>query len=415
VCVCPPNDMDGLLHVDELVSQWLAAGWDKWQAFVCLTFLDRLRARGRTADLPWRLAASSLTPIELSFISAAYKPAKTCLSQVNVSLTIESDPEPTMKLQYANGDRLRLADIDRLLEALENITETAHVFDFGELVQNLIDMCRRAVVRARPTLFNHSDLSAIQIKRVIGFGEDWSAPFDIAFQVGQHGGNQLDYPDANEYTAAQRAEAASRLQHARRIRSNHVHRCFRAIPHEIIHCLQSRYHHVDSNRFNWGSEHDASFVAGTLLRVGASWARQDDDGDGCFIAAGVLEAVLVEWLDEMVHLCPLELDDELEASYLAWRDSFGHTAPRELRGVQATLFKDRIAWEHSSNDPEILGSQLDALFKDRTGDLYQYPPPPGDALYRRATRCFKVDTQPCSSDEIDQWIVGFRSIHSLEQ
>ena len=54
-------------------------------------------------------------------------------------------------------------------------------------------------------------------------------------------------------------------------------RCLKAISHEIVHCLQSKIKQTDPEPMSWSAEHDASYLAGSLLYSAIASSRERAD------------------------------------------------------------------------------------------------------------------------------------------
>jgi hypothetical protein len=448
---------------------------DPWQALVAFTVLDRFSVShqsllaqcaasathhhhqpDREQEAAGRWDISQASKLELDLLSNANEALHSVAALYNyrpVIASCSSTSDTHQQHHYLmllrtddrhNGSHTFASthDIRAIETQLQHLVEQANRFDYRAIVESLVARCQAAVLHVRPNLFQRDDLHRIYLAPTVGFNEEWSAGYDIAFQVGLDHGNQLNYPDANTYIASQYKEAQSRILHPERVYTNHVHRCCRAIPHEITHCLQARYHHKDTNPFNWASEHDASFLCGSLFEVAASIQQSEQqqpeqqqpeqqqpeqqspsscsssnspppppppviavDGQQVLFCKGLLESVRVEWLDDLLYLHQRDCQ-ELQEAYSTWRDSFGQQAPDELSATQSTYFKDRIAFEMRSRNIDVFASQLDALFDGRTGIINHLPIPPPDALYRTvlANPDFRDAAAAVSSSDLQMWL-----------
>ena len=134
-----------------------------------------------------------------------------------------------------------------------------------------------------------SKLSTIYAQQTMPFGEEWSIPFDIAFEGGGDHGNIVAYPNANSFNQVLIDYWHNIARTPGRIYVDFFARCLKACSHEVIHCIQAKIGQVDSDPFSWSAEYDASYLSGSLMA-----AASRDPGLAHF-GLGWWEWLLLDW------------------------------------------------------------------------------------------------------------------------
>ncbi|KAL6046595.1 hypothetical protein QOT17_022122 [Balamuthia mandrillaris] len=282
----------------------------------------------------------------------------------------EAEERHLLALAQQDGVLMTKNRLLQLTQGLHQLFLTPNIFDYDAIVKRITDSVVKIVSRLCP-FFDATDLSNIYTKPTVPFGEEWSVYIDISFEGGGDRGNLVAYPNAYRFPP-RLVEAWQSTAHRKDcIYRDFYFRCFAAPPHEVVHCLQAKAKQLDSNPLFWSAEHDASFLAGSLL---AAVAKEPDNAD--LFPQGTFEEHLVVWVDFLKHHHS-RVSPSINQQYEAWRDAFGSVAPTsdvpDTPGA-SFYFKHRIALEGMTEEEETLKEHLWSLFENRTGDVYQNRP-----------------------------------------
>jgi hypothetical protein len=241
----------------------------------------------------------------------------------------------------------------------ETSLQLGPLYDYHVLMDTVVNQCVRALQKLCPCLTDIA-LEQIQVRPTVPFEEEWSLPFDIAFETQ---GTTIAFPDAKTFSPRVAEYAASQLPHKARLLFCFWNRCFRAACHEIFHCVQNLIGQTDSSTSSWVAEHDASFLSASLL----AYALRDE--------AKLLGILLAQWEAEIVHLHAL-VPREIKLGYTQWRDSFGRVAPWDpsVLSGHGLYVKDRLAFEALTFNEDQFKTQLSLILEDRKGDISKIPP-----------------------------------------
>ena len=265
--------------------------------------------------------------------------------------------------------RLTYAEVQSLQQTIHGLLSSRGLFNYEQLVQALIKSVVKIVSEKCRDFLDVALLETIYARKTVPFGEEWSAGFDIAFEGGGDHGNVVAYPDANNFNAVLLKYWYSIARIPGRVYVDFFARCLKACSHEVVHCIQSKHRQVDPDPLSWSAEHDASFLAGSLMAAACREpALQTQLGEGWW------EWLMLDWALECEHQHS-RYRGYTQEQYLLWRNAFGLVPPAEdvvkaRRGVMHYL-KNIISFEAMSFSPDVLQIQLEACFRDRTGDVYQ--------------------------------------------
>jgi hypothetical protein len=233
-------------------------------------------------------------------------------------------------------------------------------YDYKTISEEILEKSLKAILKLCP--YMKEDYSKIHMIQSTPFNEEWSQQVDISFQAGSDNGNEIVFPNAMKFgeiqIQASKAITKRRYSHKREF----FNYCFLDIPHELIHCVQSKRKQVDTDPYSWSAEHDASYLALSILH---SILYKEEDSQ--------FEELIINLLDDLKYFD--EVHELLDGEYKKWRNSFGLFAPEKSHAVSSTaslFFKEKISFEAMVESDDDLKDQLDTVFKDRIGDVYQY-------------------------------------------
>lgn len=311
-----------------------------------ITFLDRFEKENWT----WNLKKANF--YELNFYKVVEKSVKNTLKQYNIEI-IEN--ENILKLLQ---EPLKIKSVIKELEKDLNEYE----YDYKSIVNLMYQESLKVILELCPYI-KKSDFNDIYTTEIVPFNEEWSTFIDISFQAGGDHGNQIAFPNANKFNKEHIKAWNQMTKYPNRHKRDYYFRCFTAICHEIIHCIQVKLKQIDNDPLSWSAEHDASYLANSLLYY-ISYNELHD-------STGLFEEILVLCVDDTLH--QMEKFEKSNEDYQKWVDSFGLISPSKevvVDGV-ATYFKMRISIEATVYQKEDLIDQLDNCFKDRTGNVHE--------------------------------------------
>eukprot|EP00727_Mastigamoeba_balamuthi_P000888 m51a1_g10797 putative C-tail anchored protein (1129) ;mRNA; r:2029-7231 len=315
-----------------------------------LTLLDRF-----STSNSW----SPSTPVEKRFRDSvlANLDARTVLAEYG--LCVKADPGTgIVTLSDAGLGSTTTQARERARLQIEAELERPGMWDYGGICSGLV----AAVVDAALALwpdgpFTSPDLRRIRALPVIPFCESWSIQIDISFEGGAEGGDIVAYPDANVFTPQMCAAWEKLAARPGRVHRDYMYRCYKAIPHEVVHCMQTRAGQTDPTR--WSAEHDASFLSGGLLLEAARRRGVCD-----LFPRGLIEDLRLNWQEELQRERSTIGSQGVDAEYDAWRASFGMTPPGAV--VSATpgasyYIENRLACDNCAESSEQLLKQMRAF------------------------------------------------------
>ena len=201
-----------------------------------LTVIDKLLES--KYELQWKASPASISTCEVNLLRI--------VSQEKISqsfFNVISDSETGNPIAVGVVSR---AELENERIRLISMIEGEHLFDFEKICSQLIEVLIRTIQDTMksdsPNVlgFDTSVLSRVHTCMAVPFGEPWSEQFDLSFEAGAQGGELIACPDANVFSP-NLVSAWNRLA-ARpgRVHRDYLHRCFKALPHEIVHCMQTK-------------------------------------------------------------------------------------------------------------------------------------------------------------------------------
>ncbi|MDP2439157.1 MAG: hypothetical protein Q8P67_25700 [archaeon] len=332
--------------------------------------MERIRTARAGVAATWRCGEASQR-LQTEWWRVGEAQARASMEELGLTVKVEEEEKKAVvRLMNDGGEILSYEEVETVKEGIQEGLLLPGVFDYEGLVTALIRVLVRVVDEKCAGFLDTSRVREIYGRKTVPFGEEWSAPFDVAFQGGGDHGNEVAYPDANEFNGVL-VEYYDRLCRVRgRIFVDFFARCLKACSHEIVHCLQARAGQVDGDPLSWSAEHDASFLSGSLMAAAKGDPSLQQLGDGWW------EWLLLEWGLECEHQHFRSSGYALK-QYARWRDSFGLQPPApdtfRVRDGVSLFFKNAIAFEALTADPDLLQLQLEACFKGRAGDVYSAP------------------------------------------
>jgi Txe/YoeB family toxin of Txe-Axe toxin-antitoxin module len=301
-----------------------------------ITFVERFDEKNT-----WNISNSN--KFEQKFWKIKKNKILTNLEKLNISLVQEES-----LLTIDNTEKLRTEIQNYYKKEDKDI-----VYDYKTIAEGILEKSLSTILRLCP--YMKEDYSKIHLTQSTPFKEEWSQQIDISFQAGSDNGNEIVYPNAMNFgeiqIQASQAITNRRYSHKREF----FHYCYLDIPHELIHCVQSKRKQVDSDPYSWSAEHDASYLAFSILQ---SILYKEEDSQ--------FEELIINLLDDLKYFD--EVHEMLDGDYQKWRNSFGLFAPEKAHNVSSTaslFFKEKLSFESMVESDDDLKDQLDTIFKDR--------------------------------------------------
>ncbi|KAJ5073893.1 hypothetical protein M0811_08166 [Anaeramoeba ignava] len=265
-------------------------------------------------------------------------------------------------------------NFEKLLKTIENHLKIEKSFDYLGIGQKLLEKLKE-ITLSLFDYFNKEEINKIVIERNYGFGEEWSKSIDLSFESGANFGNSIAIPIAYEFKPFLidfwDKELASKPG---RIFRDYMFRTYLAIPHEFVHCLQSKTKQLDKSPQNWIAEHDACYLGVAFL----NWMHKNlpvETKNQLFPIDGFFEELILYSLDLAVGLFNNFGNNNTDFLYKNWRDSFGFDYPNDddpnvVEGVPF-YFKSRLGIEAFFDETNLFQTQINICFKNRTGVLQE--------------------------------------------
>eukprot|EP01006_Ploeotia_vitrea_P037804 TRINITY_DN66178_c13_g1_i2.p1 TRINITY_DN66178_c13_g1~~TRINITY_DN66178_c13_g1_i2.p1 ORF type:complete len:425 (-),score=186.74 TRINITY_DN66178_c13_g1_i2:990-2264(-) len=328
----------------------------------------RLTQGDRVAELDLEAA----NEFERTFFEAAEEDLMKHLAMLGLALG-RGDSSSTIVL-YSKGVVMTREQVHNVLLDVDLLLQQPGVFDFQRILERVVAACAAELSERCGSFAGASDLGAQlrQVKLVPNkvSGEEYMVKYETSFCTNMSA-REISYPNPYTLTDAHMEVLSRRYGEETRgsfMRCFFLH-CFSVPCHEMLHCVQHVLGQEDKDLLSWSAEHDASFASLSLL-----WAISERDDMRDLFVPGFREEIMVETLRWSARVL-VHWDDVAMREYKKWRDSFGMQAPcKSICDDSMTIgqFKGVLAIERMCSDQAELQAQLEFLFRDRLGDVYQY-------------------------------------------
>ncbi|KAJ6235238.1 protein restricted tev movement 2 [Anaeramoeba flamelloides] len=335
---------------------------------------------------------SKLSFLALSFVSKS----KTNLTTTANSMGYEIRCKKPSFVQILKENKpLTRIEIRELRIFIEKWLYKPEIFNYEEMSTKIIKSIKNWMIE------NFDCLQGIGLEKVYvtqnePIGEEWSTIFDISFCAGGDFGNEIGSSNPLKFSKAKTGKIIiGNWEQNLAIIPNRIYldfwyRQYLALPHEFVHCVQSKLKQVDKTVLNWSAEHDASFLAHSIL-VGIDHSekilkenrnkkenknKKEEEVPFLFEREGFLELLLLHGA-EMAYKHYLRFTNEpnleVEKLYSKWINSFGLIGPdegMELKKGTELYFKARVAMEGIQFDYQKRKKCIETCFKNRTGEVH---------------------------------------------
>ncbi|KAJ3434293.1 stress response protein nst1 [Anaeramoeba flamelloides] len=361
------------------------------------------------------LDLSKLSILAITFL----KKAKRSLTKTAMLMGFEIKCKKPSSLHLTKDNIiLKTGQIKQLIRLVEKRLYKPEIYDYKSISENVLLSVKNWFI----TNFDYLQsvgLEKVYITQNEPIGEKWSTSFDISYCGGSDFGNEIGCPNPLKFSQVQTSKTIIyNWENYYSIRPNRIfldfwYLSYLAIPHEFVHCIQSKLGQLDKTILNWSAEHDASFLSYSVLHsIYQQDKKQQEEKEKeqeqekekelekeqekennkteenndqmekkeipkLFQREGLIELLLycgAEMTYKHYNRWAKEKSQEVEQLYLKWVQSFGLNGPKEgmkLKKGVILYFKDRVAMEGLRFDFRLVKKSVDTCLKNRTGEVHE--------------------------------------------
>ncbi|KAJ5070022.1 hypothetical protein M0811_11387 [Anaeramoeba ignava] len=307
---------------------------------------------------------------EMDFINSSFNTIQQTLSQINPQIQIIfNENEKVLNIQKMNGNNssyINIKEYNELISILENQINKKGLFDYMSLAKDFLDEIKKYCLKKFPFI-SKEEIEPIYIKENVGFQEEWSVHFDLSFDSGDDYGNCISCPNPNNFNKRLLDECYdSRLIGYGRVYVDYFQSIFTSIPHEFVHCIQSKKKQLDYSSLSWITEHDAS-ILGTSFFYHIVKNMDQKTFHKFFPIEGLIELFVLHEFNHTIELKEKYSNEYIQKLYLNWIDDFGLNYPEEddpnINEETSNYMKQRVSIEGFFYSEDLFNTCFDYCLK----------------------------------------------------